>query len=81
MHIDWASLAEVAVVAAATALTVVLLVDFALVALSARSGKRVDGPAGSPPAGVHPGVGTAVAVLCLLAAGLIVGYGLHLIIA
>ena len=44
VHIDWATLAAVAVVAAAAALTVVLLVAFALVGLSARSGRRVDGP-------------------------------------
>jgi hypothetical protein len=81
MHIDWASLTEVAVVAAAAALTVVLLVAFALVGLSTRSGQRVDGPGGGRPSGVRSGAGTAVAVLCVLAAGLIVGYGLLLIIA
>jgi hypothetical protein len=81
MHIDWASLAEVAVAAAAAALTVVLLVSFALVGLSARSGRPVEGPDGDQPSAVHPRVGTAVAVLCVLAAGLIVGYGLLLIIA
>lgn len=72
MHIDWASLAEVAVVAAAAALTVVLLVAFALVSLSAPSGRRSDG---------RDGAGTAVAGLCVLAAGLVVCYGLFLIIA
>ena len=76
MHIDWASLAEVGIVAAAAALTVVLLVAFSLVGLSTRSERRVDGPDGTHPAG-----GTAVAVLCVLAAGLIVCYGLYLIIA
>ena len=76
MHIDWSSLTEVAVVAAAAALTVVLLVAFALVGLSTRSERRVDGPDGT-----HPGAGTTVAVLCVLAAGLIVCYGLYLIIA
>jgi hypothetical protein len=76
MHIDWASLAEVGIVAAAAALTVVLLVAFALVGLSTRSERRVDGPDGT-----HPGAGTTVAVLCVLAAGLIVCYGLYLIIA
>ena len=40
MHIDWATLGVVAVVAAAAALTVFLLVAFALVAWSARTGGR-----------------------------------------
>jgi hypothetical protein len=80
MHIDWSTLAEVAIVAAAAALTVVLLVAFAVVGWSSR-GRTVDGPAGALPSGVHPRVGTAVAVLCVLAAGLIVGYALLLIIA
>ena len=46
MHVDWASLTVVAVVAAAAALTVVLLVAFAIVGLSARPGLPVDGPEG-----------------------------------
>jgi hypothetical protein len=71
VHIDWASLAVVGVVAAAAALAVVLLVAFGVVALSART---------DPGDGARPAVGTAVAVLCLAAAGLIVGYGLYLII-
>jgi hypothetical protein len=37
VHIDWATLAAVAIVAAGAALTVVLLVAFALVGLSLRS--------------------------------------------
>ena len=81
MHIDWATLVEVTVVAAAAALTVVLLVAFALVGLSARSGPRVDGQDDGAPSGTHPDVGMVVAVLCVLAAGLIVCYGLYLIIA
>jgi hypothetical protein len=76
MNIDWASLARVGVVAAAATLTVVLLVAFAVVGLSTSSRRRSDGPAGT-----HADGGTAVAVLCLLAAGLVVGYGLYLIIA
>ena len=76
MHIDWATLAAIAVVAAAATVTVVLLVSFALVGLSAPSARQVDGRE----AGRHgPGVG--VATLCLAAAGLIVAYGLYLIIA
>jgi hypothetical protein len=77
MHIDWATLTAIAVAAAAAALTVVLLVAFALVGMSTRSGRRVDGAA----TGAHPAAGTALAALCLLAAGLIVCYGLYLIVA
>jgi hypothetical protein len=76
LHIDWGTLAAIAVVAGAAAVTVVLLVSFALVGLSASSGRRVDGH------GIPGASGTrAVAVLCLVAAGLIVCYGLYLIIA
>jgi hypothetical protein len=80
VHIDWASLITVAVVAAAAALSVVLLVAFALVALSARPGLPAAGPDGGQTSGTRPGVGTAIAVLCVLTAGLIVCYGLYLII-
>jgi hypothetical protein len=79
VHIDWASLVRVAVVAAAAALTVVLLISFAVVALS-RSGRPADGPDGEASL-AHAGFGTAIAALCVLAAGLIVGYGLYVIIA
>jgi hypothetical protein len=58
VHIDWATLAAVAVTAAAAALTVVLLVAFALVGLSARSRRRVGGRGAS---GTHPTAGTALA--------------------
>jgi hypothetical protein len=80
VHIDWASLATVAVVAAAAALSVVLLVACALVALSARPELPAAGPDGDQPTAIRPGVGTAIAVLCVVAAGLIVCYGLYLII-
>jgi hypothetical protein len=72
MHIDWATLGAIAIVAAAAALTTVLLVALALVATSG-TGK---GNAARTRIG-----GTAVAGLCLLSAGLIVSYGLYLIIA
>lgn len=77
MHIDWSSLTEVAVVAAAAALTVVLLVSLALVALSGGAEERgsEDGEATLAP------TRTAVAGLCLGAAALIVGYGLYLIVS
>src|SRR6185503_8466275 len=45
VHIDWASLATVAVVAAAAALTIVLLISFAVVAVS-RPQRRAAGPDG-----------------------------------
>jgi hypothetical protein len=80
VHIDWATLVAVAVVAAAAALTVVLLVAFALVALSVRSGRQVDRPAGSG-SDTRSTASMVIAGLCLLAAGLIVCYGLYLIIA
>jgi hypothetical protein len=80
MHIDWPTLATVAIVAGATALTVVVLVAFALVALSGRPQRQVDGSSG-PGSGTAPGVDTAIAAICLLAAGSIVGYGLYLIIS
>jgi len=74
-------LGEIAVVAAAAALTVVLLVSFALVGLSAYAGRRVDGPeVGNAPV-PHPAAGMAVAVLCLFGSVLIVCCGLYLIIA
>jgi hypothetical protein len=81
VHIDWASLLVIAVVAAAAALTVVLLVAFALVGLSARAEVPVDGQRRGDATGTRPGVGTASAILCLLAAALIVCYGLYLIAA
>jgi hypothetical protein len=81
VHIDWASFLAVAVVAAAAALAVVLLVAFALVGLSARSGRQVGGPLEGGGSGTRPAVGVAAAVLCMFAAGLIVCYGLYLIIA
>jgi hypothetical protein len=41
----------------------------------------VDGPEGGDAPRIRPGVGTSIAVLCVVAAGLIVCYGLYLIIA
>jgi len=80
VHIDWATLAAVAIVAAGAALAVVLLVAFALVGLSLHSEERVDHASGW---GSHTRttVGMVITGFCLLAAGLIVGYGLYLIIA
>jgi hypothetical protein len=80
--IDWATLAAIAVVAAAAALTVVLLVAFALVAWSGRPAEPAAGPDhGGRARGARPGYATATAVLCVSAAGLVVAYGLYLIVA
>ena len=82
MRIDWATLAVIAVVAAAAAVTVVLLVAFALLGLSASpAGRRAHDRPGGGVSGLPPTAGTALAVLCLLATGLIVCYGLYLIVA
>ena len=82
MHIDWATLGTIAVVAAAAAVTTVLLVACALVGLPARSERRgVNGADEGVASGPHPAVGAALAALCLVAAGLIVCYGLYLIVA
>jgi hypothetical protein len=77
VQIAWGTLAGIAVVSAGAALTVVLLVSFALVGLSTSS---------APGAGEGDGAGTrfagrAVPALCLLAAGLIICYSLYLIVA
>jgi hypothetical protein len=82
MHIDWGTLAAIAAAAAATAIVVVLLVSFAVLGLSAPSGRRVHDPGeGGAAAGQPAAAGVVLAVVCLLAVGLIVGYGLYLIIA
>jgi hypothetical protein len=80
VHIDWGTLATIGVVAAAAAVTVVLLVSFAIVGLSASSAQPVHGRDGGGPSGIRSASGVALAVVCLLAAGLIVCYGLYLII-
>jgi hypothetical protein len=81
VHIDWASLLDIAVVAAAATLAVVLLVAFALVGLSTSMGHHADGTGSAASGDPRPRLGVAVAVLCLLAACLIVCYGLYLIVA
>jgi hypothetical protein len=81
VHIDWATLGAIAVVAAAVALTTVLLVAFAVVGSSPRPGRRIDGADDGGASRSHTATGTALAALCLVAAGLIVCYGLYLIIA
>jgi hypothetical protein len=81
VHIDWSTLAAIAVVAAAAAVALVLLVAFALVASSAPTGARVEGEDDDGTSGTRTATGSPVAALCLLAAGLVVCYGLYLIIA
>ncbi|HTK68055.1 MAG TPA: hypothetical protein VL595_37155 [Pseudonocardia sp.] len=75
MHIAWGSLLIVFMVSFAAAVAVVVLVSFALVALSgpadAESGTALAVPASS----------RAIAGICLTAAGLIVLYGLYVIVA
>jgi hypothetical protein len=78
MHIDWGSLLIVLVVSFGAAIAVVVLVSFALVALSGRA--QAAGP-DARPATMGAGAGTAVAGLCLTAAAVIVLYGLYIIIA
>jgi hypothetical protein len=79
VHIDWSTLAVIAVVAAAASVTVVLLVSFAVVGWSGDS--RRGGPDDADASGTRAVAGTALTALCLFAAGLIVCYGLYLIIA
>ncbi|MGB7795303.1 MAG: hypothetical protein WBL53_03435 [Pseudonocardiaceae bacterium] len=76
MHIAWGSLGIVFVVSFGAAVAVVVLVAFALVALSARAANPDD-----PPAIMGVGAGTALAGVCLTAAAAIVLYGLYIIIA
>jgi hypothetical protein len=80
MNVDWGALVTVAVVSAAVSLVVVSLVSFALVALTARA-RPPAGDRRTAPLSLRRGTGTAVAAVCLLAAALIVGYGLFLIVA
>jgi hypothetical protein len=65
--------------AVSRSLTLVVLVACALVASAGRTGDRVAASGDDGP-GLRTGVGTAVAALCLLAAGLVLAYGIHLIV-
>ncbi|GAA3096613.1 hypothetical protein GCM10010464_70210 [Pseudonocardia yunnanensis] len=77
MHIAWDSILVVFVVSFAAAVAVVVLVSFALVALSARESASAEGPS----ARIGVGSSTAIAGICLTAAAAIVLYGLYLIVA
>jgi hypothetical protein len=59
------------------AVAVVVLVAFALVGLSARSGAACHGGEASAPSAF---VGTATAYVCLVATAAIVGFGLYLVV-
>jgi hypothetical protein len=79
MHIAWGSLLIVFMVSFAAAVAVVVLVSFALVALSGPSIASPDyGTAVALPASA---ANKAIAGFCLAAAGLIVLYGLYVIVA
>jgi hypothetical protein len=81
MRIAWGSLLVVCVVSLAVGITVVSLVAFALVGLSARAAQPVGGPDDGAEPPVSSAVGTTIAALCLLAVAAIVGYGLYVIVA
>jgi hypothetical protein len=78
MHIAWGSLLIVLVVSFASAVVVVSLVAFALVAFSGRA--VAAGPDARKPL-MSAGAGTAVGGICLAAASLIVLYGLYIIVS
>jgi len=79
MHIAWGSLLIVFMVSFAAAVAVVVLVAYALVALS---GPSIDSPdAGTSVALPASAANKAVAGACLAAAGLIVLYGLYVIVS
>jgi hypothetical protein len=77
MDIDWRALLMVGIVSLAVAVAVVVLVAFALVGLSARSGAARHGGEASA---LSAGVGTAAAWVCLVATVAIVGFGLYLVV-
>ena len=78
MSIAWGSLLVVFIVSFGSAVAVVVLVAFALVALSGRATATTPD---SRPALMTAGTGTAVAGVCLAAAAAIVLYGLYIIVA
>lgn len=76
MHISWDSLLVVFLVSFAAAVAIVILVSFALVALSARD-RAVEG---APPSRIGVGGNTVIAGICLTAVAAIVLYGLYLVV-
>jgi hypothetical protein len=85
VHINWGALAIVAFVSFGSAVGVVVLIAFALLGLSARAGGTAVGDTGivggGSRLGLSPAAGTLVAAICLLAAAVIVGYGLWIVIS
>ncbi|HEY9414367.1 MAG TPA: hypothetical protein VIQ30_06390 [Pseudonocardia sp.] len=78
MHIAWGSLGIVFLVSFAAAVAVVVLVSYALVALS---GPSIDSPGSGTSVALPASTSNrAIAGLCLLAAALIVAYGLYVIV-
>jgi hypothetical protein len=81
VHVDWQTLGEITVVSTAAALVLVLLVACALVTSSGPVDPQGAASAGGKAPGNRTAVATAVTTLCLVAAGLVVVYGIHLIVA
>lgn len=83
MHIAWGSLLIVFLVSFAAAVTVVALVSFALASLSGPDGTNLDTAGFDADSGSSavPAADKAIAGVCLAAAGLIVVYGLYVIVA
>jgi hypothetical protein len=77
MHINWGPLGSVFVVAFVSTAAVVVLVSFALVALS---GRPDTGASGVPAVRTVSNTGKTVGGACLAAAALIVLYGLGVIV-
>jgi hypothetical protein len=78
MNIDWGALGEVFVVSFGAAITVIVLFSFGIRALA---GPAADPTSAPRQTGAEVTPRPALAVLCLLACALVVGYGLYLIIA
>ena len=75
MNIDWGSLGIVGIVSLAVSVVIVALVSFALVGFSAKE----HAVAGTGSGGLSPSAGQAIGVVCLVAVGAIVLYGLWLV--
>jgi hypothetical protein len=79
MKIDWAAFGEVFVVSFGTAVGVMVLFAFGTTLLAGPARAEAGGPRdGAAAVGI---VATAVAGLCFLACGLVVLYGLYIIVS
>ena len=81
MTIHWEKLLGVFVVSFGATVAVVALVTLALLGLSARAARLGPSRAPARPALFAPTTGTAVAAACLVAAALVVLFGLWAIVA